>query len=128
MVQADICKYIILSDTDRKKGDLQYPHPNVVHRFERSRWRDGRFACYAPYVMAQGRAFNCDFRFSLIFLSQAKSIGCKRKKDSIPIAVRSVQPLARIRRNRQRPPSNGSIERARSTSPGLHAFVKTRLR
>src|SRR5437660_5425088 len=31
MVQADICKYIILSDTDRKKGDLQYPHPNVVH-------------------------------------------------------------------------------------------------
>ena len=32
MVQADICKYIILSDTDRKKEDLQYPHPNVVHR------------------------------------------------------------------------------------------------
>src|SRR5439155_3249928 len=32
MVQADIYKYIILSDTDRKKGDLQYPHPNVVHR------------------------------------------------------------------------------------------------
>jgi hypothetical protein len=50
------------------------------------------------------------------------------KKDSIPIAVRSVQPLARIRRNRQRPPSNGSIERAQSTSPGVHAFVKTRLR
>jgi hypothetical protein len=49
-------------------------------------------------------------------------------EDSIPIAVRSVQPLARIRRNRQRPPSNGSIERARSISPGLHAFVKTRLR
>src|SRR5213082_2006758 len=36
MVQADICKYIILSDTDRKKGDLQYPHPNVVHRSVRS--------------------------------------------------------------------------------------------
>jgi hypothetical protein len=50
------------------------------------------------------------------------------KKDSIPIAIRSVRPLARIRRNRQRPPSNGSIERAPSTSPGLHAFVKTRLR
>jgi hypothetical protein len=33
-----------------------------------------------------------------------------------------VQPLARIRRNRQRPPSNGSIERAQSTSPGLHAL------
>jgi hypothetical protein len=44
------------------------------------------------------------------------------------LAIRSVQPLARIRRNRQRPPSNGSIERAQSTSPGLHAFVKTRLR
>jgi hypothetical protein len=45
------------------------------------------------------------------------------EKDSIPIAVRLVQPLARIHRNRQRPPSNGSIERALSTSPGLHAFV-----
>ena len=29
-------------------------------------------------------AFNCDFRFSLIFLSQAKSIGCKRKKIQFP--------------------------------------------
>src|SRR5258708_39206811 len=52
--------------------------------FERSRWRDGRFACYAPHVMPQGRAFNCDFRFSLIVLSQAKSIGCKRKKIQFP--------------------------------------------
>jgi hypothetical protein len=52
--------------------------------FERSRWRDGRFACYAPHVMPQGRAFNGDFRFSLIFLSQAKSIGCKRKKIQFP--------------------------------------------
>src|SRR6266404_3301189 len=51
---------------------------------ERSRWRDGRFACYTPYVMLQGRAFNCDFRFPLIFLSQAKSIGCKRKKIQFP--------------------------------------------
>ena len=51
---------------------------------ERSRWRDGRFACYAPRVMPQGRAFNCDFRFSLIFLSQAKSIGCKQKKIQFP--------------------------------------------
>jgi hypothetical protein len=38
-----------------------------------------------------------------------------------------VQPLARIRRNRQRPPSNGSIERAQITSPGLHACAKTRI-
>jgi hypothetical protein len=52
--------------------------------FERSRWRDGRFACNAPHVMLQGRAFNCDFRFSLIFLSQAKSMGCKRKKIQFP--------------------------------------------
>jgi len=36
MVQAAICKYIILPDTDRKKGDLQYPHPNVVHRAKSS--------------------------------------------------------------------------------------------
>jgi hypothetical protein len=55
-----------------------------ITAFERSRWRDGRFACYAPHVMPQGRAFNCDFRFSLIFLSQAKSTGCKRKKIQFP--------------------------------------------
>jgi hypothetical protein len=55
-----------------------------VTAFERSRWRDGRFACYAPHVMLQGRAFNCDFRFSLIFLNQAKSAGCKRKKIQFP--------------------------------------------
>src|SRR5437879_6017631 len=52
--------------------------------FERSRWRGGRFACYAPDVMPQGNAFNCDFRFSLIFLSHAKSIGCRRKKIQFP--------------------------------------------
>jgi hypothetical protein len=34
--------------------------------------------------MPQGRAFNSDFRFYLIFLSQAKSIGCKRKKIQFP--------------------------------------------
>jgi hypothetical protein len=34
--------------------------------------------------MLQGRAFNCDFRFSLIFLSHAKSIGCKRKRIQFP--------------------------------------------
>ncbi len=64
------------------------PWENAVNvlmtAFERSRWRDGRFACYAPYVMPQGRAFDCDFRFSVIFLSQAKSIGCKRKKIQFP--------------------------------------------
>jgi hypothetical protein len=50
----------------------------------RSRWRGGRFAGYAAHVMPQGSAFNCDFRFSLIFLSHAKSIGCKRKKIQFP--------------------------------------------
>ena len=50
MVQADICKYIILPDTDRKKGDLQYPHPNVVHRFvSRTILRDALF-CRLPQV------------------------------------------------------------------------------
>jgi len=55
-----------------------------VTAFERSRWRGGRFACYAPHVVPQCGAFNCDFRFSLIFLSQAKSMGCKRKKIQFP--------------------------------------------
>jgi hypothetical protein len=55
-----------------------------VTRLERSRWRGGRFACYAPHVMLQGSAFNFDFRFSLILLSHAKSIGCKRKRIQFP--------------------------------------------
>src|SRR5438309_1085919 len=63
---------------------IKYYFTFPVCALERSRWRDGRFACYAPYVMLQGRAFNCDFRFPLIFLSQAKSIGCKRKKIQSP--------------------------------------------
>jgi hypothetical protein len=57
---------------------------STVCAFERSRWRGGRFACYALQVMPQGRAFNCDFRFPLIFLSPAKSIGCKRKRIQFP--------------------------------------------
>src|SRR6267143_5514461 len=55
-----------------------------VPRYERSRWRGGRFACYAQHVMPQGGAFNCDFRFSLILLSHAKSIDCRRKKIQFP--------------------------------------------
>jgi len=55
-----------------------------ISPFERSRWRDRRFACYAPHVMPQDSAFNFDFRFSLIFVSQTKSIGCKRKKIQFP--------------------------------------------
>ena len=51
---------------------------------ERSRCRGRRFACDAPHVMPQGRAVNCDFRFSPIFLSHAKSIGCRRKKIQFP--------------------------------------------
>ena len=30
--------------------------------FERSRWRDGRFTCYAPHVMPQRNASNCGSR------------------------------------------------------------------
>jgi hypothetical protein len=30
--------------------------------FERSRWRGGRFACYAPHVMPQRNGSNCGSR------------------------------------------------------------------
>src|SRR5882672_12037410 len=74
---------------------------NRVRRWSGLRWWSGRrrwlllpeqtnWSChqcnkhktesYALHLMPQGRAFNCDCRFSLVFLSQAKSIGCKRKK------------------------------------------------
>src|SRR6266481_1071301 len=76
--------------------------------------------------MLQGRAFKLRFSVSSDFPKPSKINRLQTKKDSIPIAVRWVQPLARIRRNRQRPPSNGSIERARNTAPGPHAFVKKR--
>src|SRR5208282_3796733 len=61
--------------------------------YERSRWRGGRCACYAPPVMPQGSAFNFDFRFPLIFLSHAQSIGCKRKKIQFP-AVSSTPAIS----------------------------------
>jgi hypothetical protein len=48
--------------------------------FERSRWRGGLFACYAQHVMPQGGAFHRDSRFSLFFVSPAKSLDCRRKK------------------------------------------------
>jgi hypothetical protein len=35
-------------------------------------------------VMPQGDAFSFDFRLSPIFLSQAKSIGCRRKRIQFP--------------------------------------------
>jgi len=57
---------------------------STVTALERSRWRGGRFACYAQHVMPQGGAFNCDFRFSLILLSHAKSIDCRRKRIQFP--------------------------------------------
>jgi hypothetical protein len=34
----------------------------TVSRLERSRWRGGRFACYAPHVMPQRNASNCGSR------------------------------------------------------------------
>ena len=63
--------------------------------------------------MPQGGTFNCDFRFSLIFVSHAESID--GSKDSIPIAVKlgsAVSP------HPPQPPAatvNGLIERAPST-------------
>jgi hypothetical protein len=33
-----------------------------VPRLELSRWRGGRFACYAPHVMSQRSASHCDPR------------------------------------------------------------------
>jgi hypothetical protein len=62
----------------------------MVTAFEISRWRGGRFACYARDVRPQGSAFNCDFRFSLIFLSQAKSIGCKQEKIQFSYGVAAI--------------------------------------
>ena len=38
------------------------PTPFTVTVFERSRWRGGRFACYAPHVMPQHKVSNCGSR------------------------------------------------------------------
>jgi hypothetical protein len=65
-------------------GECRFTLQSPRTPFERSRWRGGRFARYAPSVMPQGSACNGDFRFSVIFLSSAKSIGCKRKKIQFP--------------------------------------------
>ena len=56
-------------------------------RLERSRWRGGRFACCA-HLSCRRSGFNRGFRFSLIFVSHAKSIDY-RKKIQIPKAVTS---------------------------------------
>jgi hypothetical protein len=45
-------------------------------------------------------------------------------KIPFPQPLDRLQPLARIHRNRQRLPSNGSIERAKSTSPDFTLFRK----
>jgi hypothetical protein len=74
--------------------------------------------------MPQRSAFNSDFRFSLFFLSYAKSIDYRGKKIQFPQPFDRLQPLARIHRNRQRLPSNGSIERAQSTSPDFTLLRK----
>jgi hypothetical protein len=51
---------------------------------QRSRWRGGRFACYAQQAMPHCGAFNCDFCLSPILLSRAKSSDCRRKKIQFP--------------------------------------------
>jgi hypothetical protein len=88
---------------------VQFP----ITAFERSRRRGGRFARYARDIMLDYEVLNRNLRSPLTFLSNAKSIGCGRKK------IQSPYPLARIHRKRQRPPSNGSIERAQRTSPNF---------
>src|SRR6059036_2058394 len=87
MVQADICKYIILSDTDRKKGDLQYPHPNVVHRRSSAFQTAPCGFCYSENDM------NCHWKnvcFGLrpLFLSLALLLGGV----AIPAQEASVTP------------------------------------
>src|SRR2546426_5622355 len=71
MVQADICKYIILSDTDRKKGDLQYPHPNVVHR-----WRLGHRDNQIKRVAREDRPFRIEVTGELENLVHAAHAAC----------------------------------------------------
>jgi hypothetical protein len=48
---------------------------------QRSRWRGGRFACYAPQVMPQDSAFNCDFALSSDFPKSSKINRLQTKKD-----------------------------------------------
>jgi hypothetical protein len=55
-----------------------------------SRWRGGRYACYAPHLMPKARAFNCDFCLSPILSKPCKINRLRTKKDSIPIAIRSA--------------------------------------
>src|SRR5260370_241509 len=64
--------------------------------------------------MPQVSLLICNFLLVLIFLSHPKSISCKRKRIKSPQPLDRVQPLARIRRNHQRPPSSRCIESART--------------
>ena len=60
----------------------------TVIPFGRSRWRGGRFACYAPPVMPKDRAFNCDFRFSPDSSKSRKINRLQTENYSISIAIR----------------------------------------
>jgi hypothetical protein len=51
---------------------------------ERSRWRGGRFACYAPPVMPQRDAMTGPIRFRSILATAVNSIDYKRKSIQIP--------------------------------------------
>src|SRR5207249_11390838 len=77
-------------------------------RLELSRWRGGRFACYAPHVMPQRNASNCG--------SRTCSFSKYRKTNSLQMGekIEFPSPLARIRRKRQRLPSSRCIESART--------------
>ena len=57
---------------------------NPITRFDRSRWRGGRYACSTPRVMLQRGALNDFIRFRLILATAVNSVDCRRKSIQIP--------------------------------------------
>jgi hypothetical protein len=68
------------------------------------------------------------FSFSSGFRKPSKINRLQTKNDSIPIAVRSGAATSLHPPQRQRPPSNGLIERAQSTVPNFDRSAKTHIR
>ena len=61
---------------------------------ERSRWRDGRFACYCPGRHAERSRFELRFSLSSDFSKPRKINRLQTKKDSIPIAMRTAPAIS----------------------------------
>jgi len=55
-----------------------------ITRFERSRWRRGRYACSTPRVMLQRGVLNDFIRFRLILATAVNSVDYRRKSIQIP--------------------------------------------